>query len=31
MGKPTDPRVKEKMDIVKDVYYTYARDYYKTH
>ena len=31
MGKPTDPRVKEKMDIVRDVYYTYAKDYYKTH
>lgn len=26
-----DPVAKEKMDIVRDVYYNYARDYYKNH
>ena len=28
---PPNPLYEEKMAIVKDVYYSYARDYYRTH
>jgi len=31
MGNPEDPLTKAKTDIIKDFYYSYARDYYKTH
>ena len=30
-GKPDDPLVIERREILSDVYYNYARDYYKTH
>ena len=30
-GKPDNPNVKERMDIIKDYYNTNVRDYYKTH
>lgn len=31
MGNPEDPQTKAKTEIIKDFYYSYARDYYKTH
>ncbi len=31
MGKADNPLVKERQDVVRDVYFNYARDYYKTH
>ncbi len=30
-GPPTDPRVKEKNDIIREYYYAHVKDYYKTH
>ena len=30
-GKPDDPKVKAKNDIIKDFFYAHVRDYYKTH
>ncbi len=30
-GKPDDPRVKARNDIIKDYYYAHVKDYYKTH
>jgi hypothetical protein len=30
-GKPDDPLVIERKEVIRDVYYNYARDYYKTH
>ena len=31
MGKRDDPATKLRSDIIKDFYYSYAKDYYKTH
>lgn len=30
-GKPDDPRVKERNDLIKDFYFAHVKDYYKTH
>ena len=30
-GKPDDPRVKAKNDIIREYYYAHVKDYYKTH
>ena len=30
-GRADDPRVIERKEVIRDVYYNYARDYYKTH
>ena len=30
-GRADDPKVIERKQVLSDVYYNYARDYYKTH